>query len=246
MRPSITRLSSLAIVVSSVTILASSASADLVIFTDPSGMSAEAEFTLLNSTTLQVRLKNTSTGAPAGFGGAAQILTVLSWDFGAAGNNPGDTQITGGTIVIGPTSQTINFDTGSYGPGTNVGGEWGFGNNDTSGGLMNLISANTSGATPFGGPNLDGPAGLDGPQGGLVANPPVADLGGQGAIQDEVIATLNLSLAISNLNFLAANGTMVEFGSDALFIPGNSAPAPGGLCVLAMAGVCARRRRRQS
>lgn len=245
MRGSISRLSSMVIATAAVTVLASSASADLFIFTDGSGMSAEAEFILLNSTTLQVRLKNTSTGSPSGFGGAAQILTVLSWDFGAPGNNGGDTQITGGTVVIGPTSQTINFDTGSYGPGTNVGGEWGFGNNDSSGGLMNLISANTSGAVPFGGPNLDGPSSMDGPQGGLVANPPIADLGGQGAIQNEIIATLNLSIAISNLNFLVANGTQVEFGSDALFIGGQLVPAPGAMCLLGIAGLCGRRRRRR-
>ena len=38
----------------------------IVTFSDPSGLSAEAEFSLLNATTLQIRLRNTSTGVPGG------------------------------------------------------------------------------------------------------------------------------------------------------------------------------------
>src|SRR5262245_36602277 len=86
--------------------LAPNASADIILFSDPSGLSALAEFTLLNATTLQVRLKNTSTGVPNGFTNAAQLLTGLSWDFGAPGNNAGEPTITGGSVIIGPTSNS--------------------------------------------------------------------------------------------------------------------------------------------
>lgn len=214
----------------------------LFIFSDPSGLSAEAEFTLLGPTTLEVRLKNTSTGVPNGFGSSDQILTGVSWDFGHPGFN-GDTMITGGSVVIGPTSQSVNFDTGSYGPGHDVSGEYGYGNMNGTGALTNFVSGNAAQATPFGGPNLDGPANIDGPQGGLVASPVLVPLGGLGAIQDEIIATLTLSDPITEaelINDLFTNQVRVEFGSDAFFI---TVPEPASLLLLAMGGFAVIRRR---
>ncbi len=98
--------------------------------------------------------------------------------------------ITGGTVLTGPTSSSLNFSIQNVGPNENVSGEWGYGNLDGTVALTNFISANTAQATPFGGMNLDGPANIDGPQAGLVADPLLIALGGLGAIQDEVIATL--------------------------------------------------------
>jgi len=218
-----------------------SAGADVFTFSSLTGLSAEAELMLLNPTTLQIRLRNTSTGIPNGFDAAGSLLTTFSWDFDLPGINPGDNEITGGTIVIGPNSQSLNFDTGSYGPGTNVGGEWGFGNMDGTGALINFISGNAAQATPFGGPNLDGPVSMDGPQAGLAASPLTISLGGLGAIQDEVIATVSLSHAILNLASVIGNGMRVEFGSNAAFI---NIPAPGALPAL-LVGACAGRRRRR-
>ena len=217
-------------------------------FTDPSGLEAEAEFTLLNPTTLVIRLQNLSTGAPQDFTSADQLLTGISWDFGAVGAVLGDNTITGGGAIIGPFSSTVDFDAGSFGAGTNVGGEWGFGNNDGSGGLTNVVSGNAAGVTAFGGPNLDGPGGLNGPQGGLISAAFALPLGGLGAIEDEIIITLSLSAAINDAQLLAdlqANGVQVEFGSDAAFIPGELVPAPGALALLAV-GALARRRRRSA
>lgn len=212
---------------------------DQFILSDPSGLSAEVEFTLLNPTTLEVRVKNTSTGAPLGFDSSDQLLTGVSWDTGDIGINLGDPEITGGTIVIGPTSSSLNFDTGSYGPGTNVGGEWGYGNMDGSGGLPNMISGNTAQVTPFGGPNLDGPDSIDGPQAGLVASPEVVGLGGLGAIQDEVIATLTISEPLSDLQFLYDNLVRVEFGSDAAFL---QTPEPATIAMLGVGALALLRR----
>lgn len=211
---------------------------ELILFSDPSGLSAEAEFTLVNPTTLQVRVRNTSTGVPAGFSNSDQLLTVVSWDFdppGAAAN----TTITGGTVAIGPTSASANFSTGSYGPGADVSGEYGAGNTAISGALANFLSANTAGATQFPGANRDGPVGLDGPQGGLVANPAPVALGGLGAIQNEIIATLTLSNPINDLSFLHENDVRVEFGSDAAFI---TSPEPGALALWALGMVAMIRR----
>jgi hypothetical protein len=213
-----------------------SAQAGVVInFTDPSGLAGQAEFDLLDATTLQVRLRNTSTGVPIGFDSADQILTSIAFDL------PGDCSITGGGAVIGPTSASLNFSTGAYPAGTNVGGEWGFGNAGGTGfgSLVNFISANTAGATAFGGPNLDGRPEMDGPQGGLVASPIIVPIGGLGAIQDEIIATLTLSRTVSDLSFLGS-GVTIEFGSDAAFL----VPAPHAIALLAVAGLVGRRRRR--
>lgn len=218
---------------------------EVFMFSDPSGLGAEAEFTLLDEgMTLEIRFRNTSTGLPEGFESADQILTGLSWDFGAPGSND-EVEITGGLVMTGPDSMSINFDIIDVGPDTIVSGEWGFGNGGGSGALTNFISANGAQATPFGGDNLDGPENLDGPQGGLIGDPILLDLGGLGAIQDEVIATLTLSEALADLGFLADNPVRVEFGSDAFFI---TIPEPASLGLL-MAGsltLLATGRRRRS
>lgn len=238
------RRSSLFVLGGLATLLATSASqaAFVVIGSAPSGLSASASFDLLNATTLQVRLKNTSTAVPSGFDGAASLLTGVSWDFGAPGSNALDVTIVGGTVVIGATSQTINFDSGSHGPGTNVGGEWGYSNGAQSGLLNNYVSALTAGTTAFGGPDLDGPDGLDGPQGGLAANPLTTSLGGIGAIQDEIVITMTLSGPLMNLNFLNANLVRFEFGSDAAFITVPT-PGAGALALLSLGTIVTRRRR---
>ena len=219
--------------------VAASAHGQLFVFTDASGLGAEAEFTLINPTTVGIRLKNTSTGVPGGFSNADQILTGVSWDSGLLGCLPGDPDITGGSVVIGPTSMSLNFDTGSYGPGFDVSGEWGFGNDDGTGALCNMISCNTALTTPFGGANLDGPVEIDGPQGGLVSNPEQVPLGGLGAIQDEVLITFTLDQAIGSLSALTGNGVRVEFGSDAYFI---TVPAPASVLALGLLAVPRRRR----
>jgi hypothetical protein len=205
---------------------------EIFILTDSSGLAAEVEFTLVSPTTLEVRARNISTGVPAGFEAADQILTGISWDFGELGFGSGDPEITGGTVVIGPASTSVDFDTGSYGPGFDVSGEWGFSNTDGSGGLTNFISANAAHATPFGGSNLDGPVNIDGPQGGMVADPALVPLGGLGAIQDEVVATLTIDEPLDDLEFLHANSVRVEFGSDAAFI---DVPEPRALALFLVA-----------
>lgn len=207
---------------------------------DASGLAAEAEFSITGPAQLTVRLLNISTGNGA-FTGAAAILTGVSWDFGAPGVNLGDTAVLGGTITIGAMSQSVNFSGGSFGPGTDVGGEWGYGNTGTGMAFPNLISALTSGATAFGGANLDATGSLNGPQGGLIAPATVGQLGGLGAIRDEVIAVLTLSQAITNLDFITQNNVRFEFGSDALFL---TTPTPGSAAGLLMFGAMLARRRR--
>lgn len=191
------------------------ASADLVIFSDSSGLSATADFSLIDSDELKIVLTNTSTGMPAGFDNSDQLLTGISFDLGGL-------EIIGGNVIIGPDAadMSINFDAGQFGQGDDVSSEWGYGNNvTTTGMLVNMVSVNTSQMTAFSpGPNLDGPENLGGPQGGLLANPGIVDLGGLGAIQNSVVITLSLNSDLSGLGFLE-NGVIVEYGSDAAFIP---------------------------
>lgn len=224
-----------ALCVAGVGVVASGASGAMFTFSDPSGLSAEVEVTLgAGGTSLDFRIRNTSTAVPMGFDESDQLLTGVSFIL------PMGVTLTGGSAVVGPSSASVNFDGGSAGPGDNIGGEWGWGNTTTSGSLGNAISGNTSGMTAFGGPNLDGPSNLNGPQGGLVSASEPVPLSGLGAIKDEILVTVTLNQALADLGFLS-NGLQVEYGSDAAFL---YIPTPGAGAILALSGLVAARRRR--
>ena len=203
-------------------------------FSEGSGLAGEAEFTLIDSTTLEIRLAHTSTDAPGAFDSASIILTSVSWDFGDTGAS-----ILGGSARIGDSSHSVNFSSGFHGAGSDVGGEWGYGNGGATGLLQHYISGNAAGTTAFGGANLDGPGGLNGPQAGLISNDLTHRLGGQGAIMNEIVVTLNLSGSLSDLDWLEE--VIFEFGSDAHFV---TVPAPASVALVAAAGMIATRRRR--
>lgn len=202
------------------------------------GLSAQATFVLDTGspTILKIDLANTSTGVPAGFDSSDQILTGISWDFGDAGFRGADPAITGGSVVIGPGGGSLNFSNVAtqLGPGDDVSGEYGYGNMDGTGALANFVSGNTAQATPFGGPNLDGPPNIDGPQGGIVTNPPQVSLGGLGAVFDSVHIELTIDTPLSNLDFLTTNGVRAEFGSDAAFL---TVPEPASALLLGLGAV---------
>ena len=215
---------------------------------DVAGLSARAVFVWDDQqpNTLRIELINNSTGAPSGFTSAAQILTTLSFQLeGAGGPAP---VIVGGTVVIGPGSQSLGFGNvvPQLGPGDDVSVEWGYGNGGSAEHLTNVVSTNVSQVSPFAQANaqtnLDGPTGLDGPQGGVVAATPVLPLGGMGAIADRIVITLQLDAAPNGMDFLH-NGVIAEFGSDAAFLV--PAPEPGAmvLLVLGSTGMILRRGR---
>lgn len=225
--------------------LASQASV-LMLFDDPSGLSAEAMFSYEGNNWLKIILTNTSTGSVSDEA-SDQILTTISFDLG--GKN-----IVGGGVTISPGSVSLNFD--NLGPGVpqleggaDISGEWGYGNNGTTNLLPNIVSAMEAGVhknifegadIQFAGndldiPNLTGPNSgkLDGPEGGLVANPFVVDPGGLGVIQDSVIIMLLLEDNPDgwDLNFLN-DGAIVEFGSDSTFASGSVVPIPSAILLL--------------
>jgi hypothetical protein len=228
-----------------------------VTFSDANGLSAEASFALLNGgSTLQIALRNTTSTVPAGFDASDRLLTGIAFDMGGI-----NILATGSSVLTGASSYTVNFNPAGpggpqdFGANYNVSGEYGFGNgSDTAtltgfGGLTNHVSTNTSHTTPFGGPNLDGPVGLNGPSGGLVSTAGLSGLGGQGAIHDEIIITLGLSGILADLSFLQ-NGTRIEFGSDRFFIDGTMTstvviplPGPAGLAGAGLLLIGTRRRR---
>ncbi len=206
------------------------------------GLSAQAIFTLdtANPTELKIELFNTSTGVPFWFDSGQQLLTAVSFDFGHPGYN-GDASITGGTVIIGPGGQSLNFDQISpqLGEYADVSGEWGYGNFDGSGMLTNFVSATNAGTTRMGTINLDSGDNLDGPQAGIAVDPQLVPLGGTGAIVDSVIIQLTLDSPLANLDFLQANGVMAEFGSDAAYL----VPEPATILLFGLGMVMLRRKR---
>lgn len=228
------------------TLLAQTAGASTVQFADPSGLSAEATFALLNGgSTLQIALKNTSTAAPGNFGAADHLLTTIGFNL-----NGLSVVKAGSTVNIGATSQSMNFNA-FHGPGSDISGEFGFGNNGNTGfgSLVNFVSSSQGGnPTRFNGPNLHGPANsLNGPSGGLISPALTSSIANHAAVNSEVIFTLNLSGVLTDLSFIQ-NGVRIEFGSDKLFLDGITTtiiPLPGaaGMAALGLALIGTRRRR---
>lgn len=218
---------------------------------DPGGLSARAVFSLDPGSPMElgIELTNTSTGVPAGFDNGDQLLTAISFDFGGPGEAAGDPQILSGSVAIGPGGRSVNFDSvdEQLGPGADVSGEWGYGNGGGSGLLANMVSSSSSGTTAFGGENLDGPKSLDGPQGGICTDPPLVAIGGLGAVADTVVITLVLDSPLADLGFLADNGVLAEFGSDAAFLipPSDPVPEPVLLPLLAAGAPAGFGRRRR-
>ena len=219
-------------------------------FVNSDGLGAQATFSFddaVNSDILTIELSNTSTDVPDGFDSADQLLTSISFDLGLLGNNVADPTIDSGAVEIGLGSVSLNFKPSGgtlLDPqliaGDDVSGEWGYGNIGTTGLLPNIVSVNASHTTAFGPTNLDGPDGLDGPQGGIAADPPLVSIGGLGVISDSVVITLALSSDLSDLSFLN-NGAIVEFGSDAAFIP-----EPATVVLLAVGALSLIRKRRSA
>ena len=229
------------------------ASADLLTFTGTginAGLSAKAEFTLINSTTLKIVLTNTSTSLPSYLGGGNSssnaLLTTIAFRL------PGNVNITSGDAAV-TAGSSLNGASG------NIGKEWGWGKSgpglcceliDPYTQFNDWVSTKQPGTTQFKSGSLDGTSGISGPDFGLAPTNYVS--GGQEYIKNSATFTLSLSGPVPDLSFLN-NGAVVEYGSDAAFLttnfnppPPSGAPEPGAIALLGMgiAGLYRHRRRR--
>jgi hypothetical protein len=219
----------------------------------PSGLSARAEFELV-STTLTVRLSNTSTGVPAGAEVSDALLTSLAFDLPAG---VGIASGTGAAIAAGSTGL------GSWsgrGAGDSVADDWVW----TDGGAGDLLQVfghaittsqgqGGASASAFGGgsaPNVSGPFGgiiSVQTQGGFNFN------GNKFAVSDAIVFVLELTGGLTETQLSAvASGAWVEFGSDYQYLStdggGGSTPIiplPGAalLSVAGGLGLASTRRR---
>ncbi len=205
------------------------------------GLSGQAVFTADGTTTLTIALSNTSTGLPSGFDVADQLLTAIGFDLGGR-------SVSGGSVKVGAGS-TAYFSTGTYSATRDISGEWGYGDG-SSGGLAGydivLSSMQSNADFAFPGPSLDNPANLNGPAGGLTNG--LLALNGKGAVDHSVLISLTLSsaLSLSDLGTYLADGSGIEFGSDAAFL--TPVPEPGTIALLGLGlgGLAIRRRRTRS
>jgi len=196
------------------------------------GSSASADFSFINAITLQIILSETTPTPTSSITGSDAILTSIGFLLPDAAVVASSGSFADGSVTINVGSQSEGFSGGSFGAGSDVSGEWGAAVGGEkpmdSVGNFDFVSVNTAQVTPFSGANLDGPTGLDGPQGGLLDDS--AARGGLGVIDYSVIISLILDAnpstsgnqdltAAQQAAFLSSLSTdsIVEYGSNAAF-----------------------------
>jgi len=208
---------------------------------DPlNGLAARATFDL-TGTQLTILLENASTGVPVGFNAADSLLVSLGM------NLPDGVSIfSGNAALVGPGSHGVGSWAGRA-AGASVGEEW-IWTNDFGGDLMAPYAQVISTSSGQGGGTLtrfDGGHGsVDGPYGGITADPPILPVpGNKPAVADSIVFTITLTEGLSDAQLAAvADASIVEFGSNARYLTANTTPEPASL-LLVLAGVVLRRRR---
>lgn len=206
--------------------------------TDPlNGLAARATFDI-SGHQLLIQLENTSTGVPAGFSAAEQLVVSLGLNLPV-----GVAFASGDSAVIGAGSHGLGAWS-ARGAGDSVAEQWLWSNSfggDLLAAYRNIVTTSSglpAGSVGFGGHNSS----VGGPYGGIAPNPlHLAIPPNQPAVRSRIDFTLTLTGTLSAAQLAeVAQGSMVEFGSDARYL---RVPEPSSLLlVLApLAGLVRRR-----
>ena len=194
------------------------------------GLAARATFAI-DGNQLSVLLENTSTGVPDSFEVSDSLLVSLGI------NLPGVDILTGDAAVVGPGSIGL----GSWSDrvaGDSVGEEW-LWTNDFGGDLMEAYQHVISTSSGQGGGETTrfdgGSGGVNGPFGGITADPPILEIpGNQPAVSDSIYYELTLTGTLTEEQLLpAVNASIVEFGSDQRYLS-TPEPASAGLLLVTL------------
>lgn len=205
---------------------------------DVAGLSARATFEL-SGTTLDILLQNTSTGAPMGFEAADALLVSLALDLPTTFASGDLAQIATGSAGFGAWSTLV--------AGASVADEWLWGNGGAGDYLANFNQVITTSNGLGGGSGSaahftgGGTGTVNGPSGGIAANPHTVSPGGLFGAQDTLFFRLTLAQTISESELeSAAKAGVVEFGSDARYL---TTPEPASVVFMALVGLALLRRR---
>lgn len=201
--------------------------------------SAEARFTVIGGTNLEVVLTNTYAGDVTTTAG---LLTIVYL------------QISGAPLSLTPVSALLTAGSIVHnGPngGGNVGGEWQY-RGGIAGPMGTQYGIGSAGHDIFGSPNFNGPD-LDPPAGVNGANYGITSAGdnlatANGGLANDPIIKNSVTFLLSGLpvgfDLSRISGVVFQYGTDPSEPREIGTPTPGSLALLGLAGFAVSRRRR--
>jgi len=203
---------------------------ETVIYSGTSGLSAAAEFSLLDSTMLEVILSNTST-SPFGGGGANMVLSSINFDLDGGQIIGGSVALADGSMIVHKSGSTWVQTAGSI----DLNDEYAYSNAGVGNSgnpypnALNSVTSHSNGGNGL--TTFNGDSGLSGGLdfGGIASGS--SPFGSSDFVLNTVVITLILDTEYHDLSFLS-NGSYVEFGSDYAYVPGKHTPEPATLLLM--------------